>query len=259
VMGTTSLQRRRSFHFVLYVIVLYLVLLVFPVDAYYADVTITVDASGFVTIDGLTDYPGLLVKDTQNYTSKQQSIWLLNITKVGQFSEFVYVLTLPKGSLINYIKASGSIRIEENQGSLVIRGFGENDSLSIVVQYQIAKSTESFFQGNLIYFIMIPTIVIVVILLVFFLIQEKKTRVSIPTKRGEPATPSIEWKGLNHRQKQIMQLLSETTIPLTQTDIQKQLQIPKASVSRNIHGLERKGLIEKEQIGMSNLIRLKKP
>jgi uncharacterized membrane protein len=30
-------------------------------------------------------------------------------------------------------------------------------------------------------------------------------------------------------------------------------------VSRNIHGLEMKGLIEKEQMGMSNLIRLKKP
>jgi uncharacterized membrane protein len=55
-----------------------------------------------------------------------------------------------------------------------------------------------------------------------------------------------------------MQLLLERNISLTQTDIQKELQIPKASVSRNIHGLERKGLIEKEPIGMSNLIRLKK-
>jgi uncharacterized membrane protein len=45
---------------------------------------------------------------------------------------------------------------------------------------------------------------------------------------------------------------------MTQTDIQKELKIPKAAVSRNILGLERKGLIEKEQIGMSNLIRLKK-
>jgi uncharacterized membrane protein len=34
--------------------------------------------------------------------------------------------------------------------------------------------------------------------------------------------------------------------------------MPKASVSRNIRRLELKGLIEKEQIGMSNIIRLKK-
>jgi uncharacterized membrane protein len=257
-MGTTSLHRRLSFRFIIFVIVLSLILPILPVKSYYADVTIMVDTSGFVTIDGLTDYPDLLIKDTQNYTSKQHSIWLLNITKEGPFSEFVYVLTLPKGSLINYIKASGSIRIEENQGSLIIRGFGENDSLSIVLQYQIAKSNESFFQGNFIYFILIPAIVIVIILLVFFLVKEKRTKEPY-TDEKEPAAPSASWKGLNHRQKQIMQLLSETTMPLTQTDIQKQLKIPKASVSRNIHGLERKGLIEKEQIGMSNLIRVKKP
>ena len=255
-MGTTSLCRRMSFRLIILVFVLNLLLPVLPVKAYYADVTITVDASGFVTIEGLTDYPGLLVKDTQNYTSKQHSIWLLNITKQEQFSEFVYVLTLPKGSLINYIKASGSIRIEENQGSLIIRGFGENDSLSIVVQYQIAKNNESFFQGNFIYFILILAIIFVIILLVFLLVNEKTTKEPYMEKR-EP-TPPLAWKGLNHRQKQIMQLLSESTMPLTQTDIQKQLQIPKASDSRNIHGLEWKGLIEKEQIGMSNLIRLKK-
>jgi len=256
-MGTTSLYRRMSFRLIILVVVLSLFLPVLPVKAYYADVTIMVDASGFVTIEGLTDYPGLLVKDTQNYTSKQHIIWLLNITKQELFSEFVYVLTLPKGSLINYIKASGSIRIEENQGSLIIRGFGENDSLSIVVQYQIAKNNESFLQGNFIYFILILAIIIVIILLVFLLVNEKTTKEPYMEKR-EP-TPPLAWKGLNHRQKQIMQLLSESTMPLTQTDIQKQLQIPKASVSRNIHGLERKGLIEKEQIGMSNLIRLKKP
>ena len=56
-----------------------------------------------------------------------------------------------------------------------------------------------------------------------------------------------------------MKLLVDKKIPLTQTDIQKELNIPKAAVSRNIRGLELKGLIEKEQIGMSNLIRLKKP
>jgi uncharacterized membrane protein len=71
--------------------------------------------------------------------------------------------------------------------------------------------------------------------------------------------PLGDMKGLNHRQKQIMQILHERNASLTQTDIQKELQIPKASISRNVRGLEQKGLIEKEQIGMSNLIRLKKP
>jgi len=65
-------------------------------------------------------------------------------------------------------------------------------------------------------------------------------------------------KGLSERQRKIMKLLIEQKRPLTQTDIQKELKMPKAAVSRNIRTLERKRLIEKEQIGMSNLITLKK-
>ena len=67
------------------------------------------------------------------------------------------------------------------------------------------------------------------------------------------------FRGLTDRQKQIMELLIETKRPLTQVEIEKELDIPKAAVSRNVHSLEIKGLIEIEKIGMSNLIRLKKP
>ena len=66
-------------------------------------------------------------------------------------------------------------------------------------------------------------------------------------------------RGLNNRQKNIVKLLIKSKRALTQTEIQHELDIPKAAVSRNIRGLELKGLIEKEQIGMSNLIRLKNP
>jgi uncharacterized membrane protein len=85
------------------------------------------------------------------------------------------------------------------------------------------------------------------------LLIREKIKVVIPDKN------SNDFKGLNQRQKEIVKLLVDRNIPLTQTDIQKELNIPKAAVSRNIRGLELKGLIEKEQIGMSNLIRIKKP
>ena len=45
---------------------------------------------------------------------------------------------------------------------------------------------------------------------------------------------------------------------MTQTEIQQQTGIPRSAISRNIASLELKNLIEKESIGMSNLIRLKK-
>lgn len=224
---------------------------------YYADLTITVDTSGFVSIQGVTNYQNLTVQNTEQYTSKQQSHWLLNITKQDVFSEFVFSLTLPQGSSISYIKSSGTLRIEESFGSLIVKGYGENESLSIVIQYQIEKQASPLSQDSVVYLGLFSAIILVIILLVVFFLKEKRITV---TEHSTAEKESLgDLKGLNHRQKEIMRILHEKNIPMTQTDIQRELQIPKASVSRNILGLERKGLIEKEQIGMSNLIRLKKP
>jgi uncharacterized membrane protein len=253
-MGITS--HYRYIFFVSILICAILIQSVYPVQSqlYYADISITVDSSGFVSIQGLTNYPNLSTFETQEYTSKQQSYWLLNITKKELFSEYVFDLRLPEDSSINYIKSSGSIRIEENQGNLLVKGFGENESLSIIIQYQIKKQNDSFLQEQFIYLILIPLIILISLISIFLIYKEKKNK----TAPQNTDFPYANITGLNHRQKQIVYLLHKKKMPLTQTDIQKELQIPKASVSRNLLGLERKGLIEKEQIGISNLIRLKK-
>ena len=63
---------------------------------------------------------------------------------------------------------------------------------------------------------------------------------------------------LPERQKQIMQLLQKENKPMTQAQIRKKLNYSKASASRNINSLELKGLITKEEIGATNLIKLKR-
>lgn len=222
-------------------------------ESYYADISIDIDSAGFVTIDGITNHPDLIVENTETYTSKKQSYWLLNITKEDVFSDFIYVLTLPEGSSINYIKSSGSLRIEENQGNLQLKGFGENESFSLSVQYQTKKITENqFINFDLVFILLILGIIILIIILISVFIKDK-------IKDKAQKINGYDFKGINQRQREIMKLLIDKKIPLTQTDIQKELNIPKSAVSRNIRGLELKGLIEKEQIGMSNLIRLKKP
>lgn len=238
----------------LFLIIFLFILIIFTVSAkseYYADITIDVDYSGFVTIEGVTNYPDLLVKNTEIYTLKKHSYWLLNITKEEIFSDFVYVLTLPESSSINYIKSSGSIRIEEDQGKLIINGFGENDIFSIQVQYQIGKVTEESIKFDPIFISLIVVIIVLIAILIGMFLKDRE-KIQVINKN------EYNFKGLNQRQEQIMKLLIDRKKPLTQTDIQKELNIPKAAVSRNIRRLELKGLIEKEQIGMSNLIRLKK-
>jgi uncharacterized membrane protein len=250
-MGLTNIFKK----FLFFLLTLLLIIQYSPsisAENYYADISIDVDSSGFVTISGITNHPDLLVENTEIYTSKKQSYWLLNITKEDVFTNFVYVLSLPERSSINYIKTSGLIRIEEDQGKLIINGFGENEIFSIQVQYQIDKSSEEKyikFDSVLLFFIVI--IIILIIILMGIIIIDRVKTLNIK-KEG------YDFKGLNQRQKQIMNLLIDRKTPLTQTDIQRELNIPKAAVSRNIRSLELKGLIEKEQIGMSNLIRLKK-
>lgn len=224
---------------------------VISAENYYADIKIDVDSYGFVTIDGTTNYPDFLVKNTEMYTSKKQSNWLLNITKDENFTDFAYVLNLPEGSSVNYIKSSGFIRIREDQGKLVINGFGENEIFSIQVQYQIGKIIEESYIFDPVLILLLSFIIVLIVILVGIFLKEK---VKIQIQNED----SYSFKGLKQRQKQIMKLLIDRKTPLTQTDIQKELNIPKSAISRNIRSLELKGLIEKEQIGMSNLIKLKK-
>jgi len=258
-MGFDKTCRQISLFFVLFFLISILSFSNIRAEGYYADITIDVDSSGFVTIDGVTNYPGLLVNNTQSYTLKKQSYWLLNITIEDVFSDFVYAMTLPEDSSINYIKSSGFIQIQEDQGNLLVKGFGENESFSIVAQYQTEKQLEAsseLIQFDSIHLVLIAAIILLVLSLVVILVRGKKEG----KRTGEQKSDEVDhdFKGLNQRQKEIMKLLMERMVPLTQTDIQKELNLPKAAVSRNIRRLELKGLIEKEQIGMSNLIRLKK-
>jgi len=251
------MKKSRNLHqllVVLFVFVFFILCLPSVYSDYYADIDIRVDDSGVVSIDGETNHPDLLVKNSELYTFKKQSYWLLNITKNEVFSDYIYTLTLPQGSTINYIKSSGFIGVTEESGSLIITGYGGNESLSIVVQYQINKRSLDF---NIL-LILGMLILILVILLVFTLYQNKRKDLVDSNKKLDNDVEK-NFRGLTNRQKQIMELLIETKRPLTQVEIEKELDIPKAAVSRNVHSLEIKSLIEIEKIGMSNLIRLKKP
>lgn len=225
------------------VILLLLFLPIAYAQEYYADIEINVDESGFVTIEGETNHQELLVKNSEIYTSKNQGYWILNITLDEQFSDYVYSVNLPTSSTINYIKSSGFFRIEHKMRSFAIKGFGENKPLSIIVQYNVEKSSQ---YG-------IPLILASLAIVVFlFVVRITKAKIPKKTKKQD-----IDLNDLSARQKKIIKLLQEKGKPLTQKQIQLELKLPKASISRNIKTLELKNLIDKEQVGMSNMIKLK--
>ena len=226
---------------------------------YYADLEITVDNAGFVSIEGNTNYPNLLIEDAEEYTSKTQNLWTLNITKNVTFTDYLFSIVLPEHAEIKSVSSSGSTLITQQSDNLIVEGYGNNESLSIVVQYQTQKNlkTDTFFGLDIFSLILIGIIIMLTIcfFIVLFFVDKQEKQIFFHKKNRHL---QHEFKGLNDRQKKILNLLKQSNVALTQTDIQRELQMPKASVSRNIRRLELKGIIEKEQIGMSNIIRLKK-
>ncbi|MEM0493214.1 MAG: MarR family transcriptional regulator [Candidatus Thermoplasmatota archaeon] len=219
-------------------------------ESYYAEIDINVDTSGFVTIDGYTNHPYLLVKDSQNYTSKNKSYWILHISTDEIFSAFIYTIRLPKGAVIHSIDSSGMTRITNNEGFLIVKGYSEDSKLYIMIKYEIEKETVI---GSGYEWFLLGAIIVATLSLVILYLYKRN-----PSTRETSENTDINLKDLNKRQREIINILTEIGTPLTQTEIEKRLNIPKASVSRNIRTLERKGLIVKEQKGMSNLISLKK-
>ncbi len=254
------LLKSKKLYGIIIVLFIFFILLIPIISAqnYYADIEITVDDSGVVNIEGISNHPNLIIENSEKYTYKKQSYWFLNITKNEEFSDYIYNLNLPEGSKINYIDASGFNSIEEEEGSLVISGSGKNEPLSIAVQYQLDNQISGDISlNNIILVGLLILIFIVLSLLIYFIYQDRKNKSKV--KKEIDNKLDYDLKGLSKRQKEIVELLVDKKRPLTQTDIQKELKFPKAAVSRNVHSLELKGLVEIEKTGMSNLIRLKKP
>lgn len=208
---------------------------------YYADVVISIDESGNVEISGLTNHPALQ-GDFQNYTSKSESTWTLNISPEGNFSDFLYEIRLPENAAIIYIKVPGKLSIE-NYGYLSIAGSGKNSELSLIVQYQIRTDKQEWLMP-------LVELIIIIIISIIFLFRNKMMPGNESTK--------INKTTLTEREKRIVNILERHREGITQSRIRKELDLPKASLSRNVKSLERKGIIVKSEKGMTNHISLKK-
>ncbi len=244
------------------IILLILTLTIAQATDYYADINIKIDNQGYTTITGNTNYPNLTTTDNPTYTSKKANYWTFNMTKPEQFSEFIYAIQLPETASINYIKTTGTFTITNNGNNLEIKGYGENKPLEITIQYQINKETSN---------LLIMAVAIIPLIIItagaHYLYKKKKKAVKKQTKKktnkktkkeNTAQKKKIKLPPLPKRQKKIIQLLIDKKKPLTQAQIRKELQLPKASTTRNINALELKGLITKEKIGITNLIKIKK-
>lgn len=203
----------------------------------FADVTITVSDRGYVTIEGNTNYEPL-IGGTSKLTSKSGEVWLLNITS-PVFTEYLYRIDLPKDAIITQIISEDTPRIEQKSGVLRITQDGANKSIDIAVRYILNEEPAS---QNL----AIPLIVAAVIVIAIIISK-------LPKKHKHKINRDL----YTDRQLMIIDYLQKHGAA-TQIKLERELDIPKASLSRYLDSLAKKGVIYKENKGMSNIIGLKK-
>ncbi len=211
----------------------------------YGDLTFNVAETGDVAISGQTNY-GPFQGITENLTSKQGEYWLLNISS-PVFEDYIYHINLPKNAAVNYLNTNTKIRIEDTNGIITIIGTGHNQSIYVLTQYTIQQISQS----DIIY-IVCGIILIALGIWAYILFRKNK--------KNTKQTRETEHKELNRdifteRQWRIIEYLQKHG-NVTQAELEKELRLPKSSLSRNVETLAKKGVIFKETTGMSNVVGL---
>lgn len=245
-----------------YLIFLFVLFLsIFSVSAnYYADISINVNEDGGVSVNGKTDFSGLQnITNSQLYTYKNKEYWILNISFDDVFDYYLFELTLPQSSQINYIKTTPDIRFEDSNDRLKVIGVGENRKFNLVVQYKITNYVID--EQNSSVAIMIIIVLLITIMTWLYLLFKNnplnKKEMILPEE--DPINNVVDISDvLPERQKDILKILRDNNGKISQKELENKMEIPKSSISRNVKTLESKGLISKERIGQINYIILKK-
>lgn len=213
-------------------------------EEYYADILIEIGENGDARISGITNHAELSPKISQEYTSKIGETWYFDLQLKDIFSEHIYEIVLPKGSEIQDIETTNSYRITTKEEKIVIIGLGENETINIKVKY-----TQSIISQTPDYsYLLILIVIIILITAGYFLLK------NLPKKQ---APQNYDEDALTERQIKILKLVKNNGGKITQAEIQKTLNYPKAALSRNLDSLIKKDIIEKERKGMSMLVKIK--
>ncbi len=223
-----------------FIVFFFLLIVSFVEGAYYADVKIELNDDGSATITGDTNHPSLVKYSTMSYTTKKENTYTFNITLQEVFSSYIYEIKFPKGAKINYLKTPRLARIDDDSGIIKVIGTGSNQPFLIIAQYTLSEKRNTLF-------FVIGLVSLLLFILVIFFILSRKARSKYKGKSYNP-------DALTQRQKQIISILEKNKGRITQAEIEKITKLPKSTLSRNIDSLIRRGIIKKEQKGMTNLI-----
>jgi uncharacterized membrane protein len=240
-------------------LIILLILAIFCLNAtaqeFYANLTFEVQNEGNTIISGTTNSFELTPQNTQELTNKNGKIWTLFIDTNEIFSEYSYKIILPVNSQIQKIQTNSNYFLSTQNSQIIIEGFGENVELKIEIEYTINQIEQN---TQLIAMLAGLIVLIIIGIVLFILIKKNKAKTTPIGKETNNNENIFDENALSQRQLDIVKQLEKKKGQTTQAEIQKILSLPKASLFRNLAGLEKKGIIKKERKGMTMLITLQK-
>jgi len=241
-----------------YFFLLFIFLFFVPLSSALTSINIFIDESGTAAFLGQSDQSSLILPEgiklddgeitgiTHSITSKDGNNWNIFFSS----SETEFTVILPENAVISTIK-SGEISIDESRISIFVQN-------EIDISYFIdEKNIEDKGINILLLIIFIAIFIVLVIFVINFSNRErKKNKAKKPTiRKKRRSTLEIIKKVLNEREKEIVDKLKETG-KIKGSQLRKILEIPKASFSRHVQELEKKGIIKRTGEGRNKFIQL---
>ena len=197
---------------------------------------------GTTNIDFLTDlHPldGKISGATSELTAKKGKYWLFTFAPQQNVTATLIKVSLPKGSVVNYIKSSLPVSISTSNDVITLSFSGEG-KVDIAVQYSVEP-----LQGNSVFWAWLFGMLSLVLGASLVLKNKKKQ-----------SKLSLIRPTLNETQLKIIDALQEKGGEASQTTIQYMTSVPKASLSRNVEILAQKEILQKFFNGTTNHIKI---
>jgi len=223
-------------------LIIALLLILLPLSSAYTYLNIYIDETGETLFLGETNEQLELPKgiEIQNNIIKGKTNSLTN--KQGETWEFSYELS---GAELNIVFPEGTIIKNISKGEI-----SSNHHMEIYVQDNIEIQYTIKPITNYNYFFYIFVLLILLAILIYFF------KLKIKPNKVELSSIELIKRTLHKRQQKILNQL-EKIKEIKQNQLRKITNIPKASFTRHVQELEKKGLIERIGEGKNKLIKLK--
>ncbi|MGV8085436.1 MAG: helix-turn-helix transcriptional regulator [Candidatus Bilamarchaeum sp.] len=192
--------------------------------------------------------------DSDSFTSKNGSSWLyyMELGSSLDISSLSATLLLPDNSTV--YSSNGAISQKGN--SLYVLWDATNVSSNKRVSMKSSYLASPNLGLNLDLSLLAILLILVVIVFVYLQLSKKSVVVAQPTVRDNTIEQNSVFKTLDEIDRQIVLYIHSKGGQTTQADLNLNTHIPKATLSRRVASLESRGIIQKSQKGIRNIISL---